>query len=74
MSSAGAQCGHMNHVTTQVPYALTVAAVAFIFFLIAGFWQSFLVTIIGIIFMIATLIVMKKLQEKDKLIFDRRYR
>ncbi len=63
MSSAGAQCSHLNHVSTQVPYALLVAVVSFVFFLIAGFWQSYIVTIIGIIAMIAVLIGLKKMQQ-----------
>ncbi|MBO4215067.1 MAG: Na+/H+ antiporter NhaC family protein [Bacteroidaceae bacterium] len=40
MSSAGAQCQHLNHVTTQLPYALTVAGVSFLTFLVAGFTKS----------------------------------
>ena len=40
MSSAGAQCDHLNHVTTQLPYALTVASVSFLTFLVAGFTKS----------------------------------
>jgi Na+/H+ antiporter NhaC len=40
MSSAGAQCEHMNHVTTQLPYAMTVAAVSFLTYLVAGFTKS----------------------------------
>jgi Na+/H+ antiporter NhaC len=63
MSSAGAQCSHLNHVSTQVPYALLVATVSFVFFLIAGFWQSYIVTILGIITMIVVLLVLKKLQK-----------
>ena len=37
MASAGAQCDHVNHVSTQLPYAITVAAVSFVSYLIAGF-------------------------------------
>ena len=37
MSSAGAQCNHINHVSTQLPYALTVAGVSFVSYVIAGF-------------------------------------
>ena len=37
MASAGAQCNHVDHVATQLPYALTVAAVSFVSFLLAGF-------------------------------------
>ncbi len=40
MSSAGAQCVHVNHVSTQLPYAFTVATISFICFLIAGFVQN----------------------------------
>ena len=40
MSSAGAQCDHLNHVTTQLPYVLTVAVVSFFTFLVAGFTKS----------------------------------
>ena len=40
MSSAGARCEHMNHVATQLPYALTVAAVSFIGFILAGVIQT----------------------------------
>ncbi len=71
MSSAGAQCSHMNHVTTQVPYALTVAGMSFIFFLIAGFWQSIIVTVIGAICMVVLLVAMKKLQDKGVMFVDK---
>lgn len=40
MSSTGAMCNHINHVETQLPYALTVAAVSFVGYIIAGFIQS----------------------------------
>ncbi|MBE6778563.1 MAG: Na+/H+ antiporter NhaC family protein [Ruminococcaceae bacterium] len=40
MSSAGAQCEHVNHVSTQLPYALTVAAVSFVGYILAGFVQD----------------------------------
>ena len=40
MSSAGAQCDHLNHVTTQLPYAMTAASVSFFTFLVAGFTKS----------------------------------
>ena len=69
MSSAGAQCSHVNHVATQMPYAILVAAVSFVFFLIAGFWQSYIVTIVGIAAMVGLLYLMKKLQDAGKLPF-----
>ena len=45
MSSAGAQCEHLNHVTTQLPYALTAASVSFLTFLVAGFTKSALISL-----------------------------
>jgi len=42
MASAGAQCQHVTHVSTQLPYALTVAAVSFVMYIIAGITQNFL--------------------------------
>ena len=46
MSSAGAQCEHLNHVTTQLPYALTAASVSFFTFLVAGFTKSALISLV----------------------------
>ncbi len=40
MSSAGGQCNHINHVSTQMPYAISVAAVSFVMFVVAGFVQN----------------------------------
>lgn len=60
MASAGAQSNHINHVTTQLPYALTVGAVCFVFYVIAGFWQSFIVTLIGIAATVGLLYVIKR--------------
>lgn len=45
MSSAGAQCEHMNHVTTQLPYAMTVASVSLVSFLVAGFTKSAVISL-----------------------------
>ena len=60
MSSAGAQCNHINHVSTQLPYAITVAAVSFVSFIVAGFVQSWYIALpIGIVLMIGTLFVIK---------------
>ena len=69
MSSAGAQCSHVAHVSTQAPYAITAAAVSLVFFLIAGFWQSYIVTVIGIAAMVGVIFVMKKMQDAGKLPF-----
>ena len=60
MSSAGARCDHINHVSTQLPYAITVAAVSFVSFIIAAFIQNWVISlIIGIALMIGTLFVIK---------------
>lgn len=65
MSSAGAQCEHVNHVSTQLPYAITVAAVSFVAYLITGFVQNWLIALpIAIVLMIATLFVIKALSKK----------
>ena len=61
MASAGAQCNHVNHVSTQLPYAITVAAVSFVTYIVAGFAQSaFIALPVGIVLMIAVLLVLKK--------------
>jgi len=60
MASAGAGCNHINHVSTQLPYALTVAGVSFVTYIIAGFIQSAWIALpIGIALMVGTLFVLK---------------
>ena len=60
MSSAGAQCNHLNHVSTQIPYAITVAAISFVCYIIAGFIQSWYIVLpIGVVLTIGTLVVIK---------------
>ena len=60
MASAGAQCDHVNHVSTQLPYAITVAAVSFVSFVIAGFVQNAVIClVIGAALMIGTLFVIR---------------
>lgn len=62
MSSAGARCEHVNHVSTQLPYALTVAAISFVCFILAGFIQNWYITLpIGIVLTVVTLFVLKKI-------------
>ncbi len=61
MASAGAQCDHVTHVSTQLPYALTVAAVSFVAYIISGLVpNAFIVLPIAIVLMIATLLVLRK--------------
>lgn len=66
MASAGAQCNHINHVSTQLPYAITVAAVSFVAYIIAGFVNNWLIVLpIAIVLMIATLFVIKLATKKS---------
>lgn len=72
MASAGAQCDHVNHVSTQLPYAITVAAVSFVTYLVSGFTLS-LGTIpcaiiswaFGIAALFGTLFVIKTLKKQN---------
>lgn len=65
MASAGGQCDHINHVSTQLPYAITVAAISFVTYVIAGFTQNpYILLAIGIVLTIATLFVLKKITGK----------
>ena len=59
MASAGAQCNHMNHVSTQLPYAVVAAVVSFITYIFAGFIQSPLCLVIGVVLMMGVLTVVK---------------
>lgn len=61
MASAGAQCDHVTHVSTQLPYAITVAAVSFVSYIIAGFVPNALIALpVAIVLMLGTLIVIQK--------------
>ena len=67
MSSAGAQCNHINHVNTQLPYAITVAAISFVCYVISGFVQNAAIMLaIGVVLTVATILVIKLLTNKDK--------
>jgi len=60
MASAGAQCEHVNHVSTQLPYAFVAAVVSFVTYIVAGFVQSAWVALpVGMILMIAVLFVIR---------------
>lgn len=65
MASAGAQCFHLNHVNTQLAYALTVAAIAAVSFVVAGFTRSAMFGwIVGIVLVIVVLFILKKREQK----------
>ena len=59
MASAGAQCDHVNHVSTQLPYAAVAAVVSFVTYIFAGFIQSPLCLIIGVLLMMGVMLVVK---------------
>ena len=60
MASAGAQCDHINHVSTQLPYAMTVAGVSAVSYIIAGFVPNWMIVLpIAFVLMIGTLFVIK---------------
>ena len=61
MASTGAQCHHINHVATQMPYACTVAAVCFVSYIIAGFLPNVIIALpIAILLMVGTLLFIGK--------------
>ena len=61
MSSAGAQCNHVNHVSTQLPYALTVAGVSFVSYIVAGFVQNVYISLaVAVVLTLGSLFVIKK--------------
>ena len=60
MSSAGAQCNHINHVSTQMPYALTCAAVSAVTYVIAGLVRNAAISLlIGLVMMLAVMFIFK---------------
>ncbi|MBQ2420587.1 MAG: Na+/H+ antiporter NhaC family protein [Clostridia bacterium] len=65
MSSAGGQCNHINHVSTQLPYAISVAAISFVMYVISGFVQNIFICLpLGIALTIVFLFVMKMVTKK----------
>ena len=65
MSSAGAQCNHIVHVSTQLPYAITIAAISFVGYLITAFVQSWIIVLpIMVVLTILTLFVIKSVTAK----------
>ena len=65
MASAGAQCNHLDHVATQLPYVLTVASVCVVGFIVAGFVQNVYITwVVSFVLLIAVLFVIRSLTRK----------
>ncbi len=66
MASAGAQCDHVTHVSTQLPYAITVAAVSFVSFIVAGFVQNAVICLVfGAALTVGVLFVLRQ-RENEK--------
>ena len=62
MASAGAECNHVNHVSTQLPYALFVAAVSFVTYIVAGFTKSAWISLpVGMVLTVVGLMILKKM-------------
>ena len=65
MASAGAQSNHINHVNTQLPYAITCALVSFVTYIIAGFVKTAWIALpVGIVLMVATILVIRRMYGK----------
>ncbi len=77
MSSAGAHCNHIDHVETQLPYALSVAAISFVCYILAGLFDKLGVTWlsipIGVALTIGFLFVMKKVSAKKNAEMEAEY-
>ena len=66
MASAGAQCDHISHISTQLPYVLTVAGISFVNYLIAGFVQNvFLCLATGLVLTLATLFILRRVSARS---------
>lgn len=67
MASAGAQCNHVNHVSTQLPYAILAADISFVTYIIAGFSQSAWISLpTGIILMLLALYVIRRMNKTNR--------
>ncbi len=65
MSSAGAQCDHINHVSTQLPYALTVAGISFVSYIIAAFVNNVYISLAAaVVLTVVTLFIIKAITNK----------
>ena len=66
MSSAGAQCDHVSHVSTQLPYALTVAGVSFVGYIIAAFTQNpWIILACSIVILLGVMFILRGIFGKD---------
>ncbi len=68
MASAGAQCNHLDHVATQLPYVLTVACVCVVGFIVAGFVQNVYITwAVSLALMLGVLFALRSIERKRAL-------
>ena len=66
MASAGAQCDHVTHVSTQLPYAITVAGVSFVCFILAGFVQNAIICLaVGAVLTVGVLLALRSMTGKE---------
>ena len=66
MASAGAQCSHVDHVNTQLPYVVVVAAVSFVSYIVAGYTQSAIVSLpISIALMILAVFTIRRMKTRN---------
>ena len=67
MASAGAECNHVNHVSTQLPYAIVAAGVSFVAYIIAGFVQNAVISLaIAILLMLLVLFLIRFVNRHNK--------
>ncbi len=67
MASAGAQCNHIRHVSTQLPYALTAAGVSFVAYILTGFIRNWIICLpLGLVLMVVTLLVIRSLDKSKE--------
>jgi Na+/H+ antiporter NhaC len=65
MSSAGAQSNHINHVSTQLPYALTCALVSFVSYVVAGFTKNAWIALpFGVVLLLVVLLFFKRKEDR----------
>jgi Na+/H+ antiporter NhaC len=66
MASAGAECDHIQHVSTQLPYAITIAAISLVCYILSGFIRNWVICMpLGIILTIVVLLCVGKMYGKN---------
>ncbi|QSX06422.1 Na+/H+ antiporter NhaC family protein [Sedimentibacter sp. zth1] len=68
MASAGAQCNHVAHVSTQIPYALTIAVCCFLGYIVAGISKSFIATaIVSVVLFVVAMYIVSLISKKENI-------